>query len=238
MTDILDLIDEVTAPICGWCQLALSADGPSEHFCDDVCQFEWQQLRGVALVGYREPTDLAVHVENLEELASPETTPARPYYGGAQVPDDFMRMLFQRIQAHRQFLVDRLLGGTPFTFEWVDAPLFPPAAMQWIPPAFEGVVDYVRPTPGPTVEIFPWRVIPLPDVAALPEPMPPLPEVAHTTSFFYSQHGDPVTAPVTGPVVRVESLGSAGIPTQYTDLSAGLPRRQRAPRMIRPRGCS
>jgi hypothetical protein len=62
VTDILDLIDEATAPVCGWCQCRLLGDGPSEYFCDDECQFEWQRLRAEALVGYCEPTDLAVHV--------------------------------------------------------------------------------------------------------------------------------------------------------------------------------
>lgn len=74
MTDILDLIDEVTTPVCGWCQRQLPADGVSAYFCDDDCQHDWQQLRADALVGYREPTDLAAHVQNLTELASPETT--------------------------------------------------------------------------------------------------------------------------------------------------------------------
>lgn len=75
MTDILDLIDQATAPVCGWCQTLLAADGVSAYFCDDECQFEWQRLRGEVLVGYREPDDLPQHVFNQHESSSPETTP-------------------------------------------------------------------------------------------------------------------------------------------------------------------
>lgn len=46
MTDILDLIDEVTAPVCGWCQTPLRVDGASSYFCAERCQFEWQRLQG------------------------------------------------------------------------------------------------------------------------------------------------------------------------------------------------
>jgi hypothetical protein len=235
VTDILDLIDAVTATVCGWCQQPLPTGGVSEFWCDDECQYEWERLRGEALVGYREPTDLAVHVGNLEELASPETTPPRPDYG--RPASAALCAIFERMRVAAEAEVEwRLLYGTPFTFAWENE--FPMVAMQGRPLSFEGVIDYVRPSPAPTVEIFPWRVIPLPDAADLPEPLPPLPEVVHTSSFFYNQHGDPATAPVETPVVRVEQLGSSGIPAQYTEPNAGLPRRQRAPRTIRPRGCT
>lgn len=235
MTDILDLIDEATAPACGWCDCRLLGDGPSEYFCDDECQFEWQRLRAETLVGYREPTDLDVHVQNLVELESPETTPPRPDYGPAS--SAALRAIFERVSAVTEAMVDqRLLYGTSFTFEWSDDA--PTPAMRLMPLSFEGIIDYVRPSSDPTVEIYPWRVIPLPDVDDLPEPLPPLPEVVHTTSFFYNQHGDAATAPAGTPVVRVESLGSAGIPAQYLNRDIGRAQGQRAPRTIRPRGCS
>ncbi|AHH98300.1 hypothetical protein [Kutzneria albida] len=47
--DIIAAIDQVTAPVCGWCQAELRSDGPSEYYCNDVCQYEWQRLQGVAL---------------------------------------------------------------------------------------------------------------------------------------------------------------------------------------------
>lgn len=41
VTDIIDLIDQVTAPTCGWCQTPLRPDGPSRDFCGEVCQAQW-----------------------------------------------------------------------------------------------------------------------------------------------------------------------------------------------------
>lgn len=84
MTDILDLIDQATAPVCGWCQAELRPDGPSEFFCDAEHQFEWNRLRGEALTNYREPTDLAAHVNNLREEFSPEVTPGLGRFGVVQ----------------------------------------------------------------------------------------------------------------------------------------------------------
>lgn len=41
MTDIIDLIDQVTAPTCGSCANPLRADGPSLDFCGEVCAEAW-----------------------------------------------------------------------------------------------------------------------------------------------------------------------------------------------------
>jgi hypothetical protein len=46
VTDILDTIDAVTAPVCGWCSKTLCPDGPHQDFCGDVCQVNW--ARGAA----------------------------------------------------------------------------------------------------------------------------------------------------------------------------------------------
>lgn len=43
--DIIDLIDEVTAPTCGQCGTTLRPDGPSAEFCDEHCQESWHQSR-------------------------------------------------------------------------------------------------------------------------------------------------------------------------------------------------
>lgn len=41
MTDIIDLIDQVTAPTCGHCTKPLRPDGPSADFCGEVCAEAW-----------------------------------------------------------------------------------------------------------------------------------------------------------------------------------------------------
>jgi hypothetical protein len=43
MTDILDRIDDLTGLVCGWCQQALSSDGPSRYFCDEQHQERWSR---------------------------------------------------------------------------------------------------------------------------------------------------------------------------------------------------
>lgn len=53
--DILDRIDEVTAPVCGTCTEPLDPAGPSMYFCDDRCSDSWHRTQGEPLVGYREP---------------------------------------------------------------------------------------------------------------------------------------------------------------------------------------
>lgn len=60
--DILDRIDAMTAPVCGWCQTPLDPDGPSLDFCDldphkpheAQCQTLWHAHRSEKLTGYRE----------------------------------------------------------------------------------------------------------------------------------------------------------------------------------------
>lgn len=42
MTDIIDLIDQVTAPTCGHCTKPLRPDGPSQDFCGEVCAEAWK----------------------------------------------------------------------------------------------------------------------------------------------------------------------------------------------------
>ncbi|MEV6897476.1 hypothetical protein [Amycolatopsis sp. NPDC051372] len=62
MIDIVDRIDEVTAPACGWCSKPLSPMGASLYFCDidpsrsseQQCQYRWHAERSDRLVGYRE----------------------------------------------------------------------------------------------------------------------------------------------------------------------------------------
>lgn len=41
MPDILDAIDAVTAPACGWCCAPLRPNGPSGDFCDEWHQWQW-----------------------------------------------------------------------------------------------------------------------------------------------------------------------------------------------------
>ncbi|WP_409186460.1 hypothetical protein F9C11_20415 [Amycolatopsis sp. VS8301801F10] len=51
MTDIVDLIDEVTTPVCGWCSVPLSSDGASLDFCTEDCHTRWHAERSERLVG-------------------------------------------------------------------------------------------------------------------------------------------------------------------------------------------
>lgn len=53
--DILDRIDEVTAPVCGACAETIGPDGPSLYFCDDRCSDSWHRTQGEPLVGYVDP---------------------------------------------------------------------------------------------------------------------------------------------------------------------------------------
>jgi hypothetical protein len=41
VTDIIDRIDEITAPTCGWCQTPLRPDGAALDFCGELCQGQW-----------------------------------------------------------------------------------------------------------------------------------------------------------------------------------------------------
>lgn len=82
----LDAIDDVAVHECGWCQRHIDENGPSPDFCSAICQTLWIQRKHEVdeLVGYREPTDVAAHVGNQVEFASPETTPVdrRQFVGG------------------------------------------------------------------------------------------------------------------------------------------------------------
>lgn len=50
VTDIIDLIDQVTAPTCGSCAKPLRADGPSLDFCGEVCAEAWNAGRTPSLM--------------------------------------------------------------------------------------------------------------------------------------------------------------------------------------------
>jgi hypothetical protein len=77
LQDTLDAIAEVAVHRCGHCDEPLPPTAASPDFCGPACQRAWteQQAEIVALVGYREPLELAAHVNNLVELHSPEVTP-------------------------------------------------------------------------------------------------------------------------------------------------------------------
>lgn len=80
MTDLqstLDAIDTLAVHQCGQCDRALPDGSVSAYWCDDVCQEAWNAARGESLVGYREPYDLPVHINNQVEEFNPETTPRR-----------------------------------------------------------------------------------------------------------------------------------------------------------------
>lgn len=47
MTDIIDLIDQVTT--CGSCRTPLAADGPCGDFCGEVCAERWRRRHGEPL---------------------------------------------------------------------------------------------------------------------------------------------------------------------------------------------
>jgi hypothetical protein len=51
--DLVDQIDALTAPVCGWCQQTLNPDGPSPYFCCEEHQHSWRFRRsaGWATVG-------------------------------------------------------------------------------------------------------------------------------------------------------------------------------------------
>ncbi|CRK59057.1 hypothetical protein [Alloactinosynnema sp. L-07] len=70
--DIVDLIDAAIG--CQHCGGTLDGS-PSGDFCSPDCQQGWHAARTDPLVGYREPYDLPVHVDNLVERHSPECTP-------------------------------------------------------------------------------------------------------------------------------------------------------------------
>lgn len=72
MTDIIDLIDQVTAPTCGSCAKPLRADGPSLDFCGEVCAEAWRRQHG-------EPLDHASSAGGWN--AGPITPPESSAYG-------------------------------------------------------------------------------------------------------------------------------------------------------------
>jgi hypothetical protein len=171
MSDIITAIDEVTAAVCGWCQEPLREDGPSFLYCDDECQWEYDQLQGERLVGYQEPVDLPMHVYNLHEEYSPEVTPLT-----------FMR--------------DVPLQHDWLTWDWdTDGePLFP-RIQQWMSQQFNAFWDalyseisYTRVDPCSSGS--PWRVVEQPKT----EQMPDLPAVKAENLFTYSEAGEHVTA--------------------------------------------
>jgi hypothetical protein len=49
VTDIIELIDEVTAPSCGSCGAALRPDGPSADYCGETCADAWRRQHGEPL---------------------------------------------------------------------------------------------------------------------------------------------------------------------------------------------
>jgi hypothetical protein len=69
----LSVIDEAAVHHCGHCDTVLGPEAPSTLFCDDVCQEAFYAARSEALVGYREPVELAAHYSNQREVVSPET---------------------------------------------------------------------------------------------------------------------------------------------------------------------
>ena len=77
LQDTLDAIDTLAVHQCGHCTQPLAPDAVSPDFCGQDCQQAWtaRQAEIVALVGYREPMDLAVHAADLVELESPEVIP-------------------------------------------------------------------------------------------------------------------------------------------------------------------
>lgn len=74
MTDLVDRIDALIDPTCQQCDADLGGS-VSDDFCSDACQQAWHEARSDPLVGYREPSDLPVHVYNQAESSSPEITP-------------------------------------------------------------------------------------------------------------------------------------------------------------------
>jgi hypothetical protein len=115
----LDAIAEVAVHRCGYCDEPLSSNAPSPDFCGQFCQRAWteQQAEIVALVGYREPNDLAAYASNLVELHSPEVTPQHPplpefgitFHRSSRLPDEAVRELREAFeQAFRQDFLRRL----------------------------------------------------------------------------------------------------------------------------------
>jgi hypothetical protein len=71
----LDAIDAATAPVCGWCSATIGPDTPSDLYCSQEHQELWLSRNAEPLVDYREPVDLAAHVDNQWEGSSPQTAP-------------------------------------------------------------------------------------------------------------------------------------------------------------------
>jgi hypothetical protein len=221
VTDIITLIDEATATVCGWCQARLMPDGPSEYYCDDECQFEWQRLRGEALVGYQEPVDLDVHYMN--EPAFPDVPaaaglvqflPVRVVARGPS-PDvlliDDDSSLLSLWQVWQNYITDRLIL---YGFERITAAAADTARAC---SAFSALWTSPPDPPGATQQ---------------QEQMPDLPAVTADGLFAYTDDGGttvltPQMPELPPPEVRVGHVAAAA-QTRY----------RQVPRTIHPRGCS
>jgi len=71
VTDIIDLIDQVTTPTCGHCDRPLRPDGPSLDFCGETCAEAWNTNRTPTLLDRLTPTGRAnVEAAGLTEYAT------------------------------------------------------------------------------------------------------------------------------------------------------------------------
>lgn len=229
MTDIIDLIDDATAPVCGWCQHPLPDDSVSAYYCDDECQYEWERLRGEALVGYREPEDLAAYY-----IHAPRFVDDEPLTRITTVPSPGLVIWNEEaVRMHtmwRDYITDQLtdhllLYGFDYGTRVSDASMqaFSGLRFMWTP-------EPVCPFPGFRSV---WESATAQAETAEPaERMPDLPAVLAENLFAYTDDGDtavlqPQMPELPPPTVR---FGQA--------LNTNPGPRQRAPRTIQPRGCT
>lgn len=101
MTDIIDRIDAVTAPVCASCTRPLRDDGPSGDFCGETCAETWRRRQG-------EPLDDI----SLLYIPHPGARTSLGVYAGAQrVTAEISRMEWTDTPPEQRRPVAQFLGG-------------------------------------------------------------------------------------------------------------------------------